>query len=88
MKLPRKRKTVGENDGFVSLMQVAQEDNEIRSRLLAILNQPEFHRKSMLHTFIQDMKLRSAPLELISAIKCLLDDAVAGRALDLLQKNR
>lgn len=87
MKLPReKRKTVGENDGFVNLIRVAQEDDEIRNRLLAILGQPEFQRKSLLNTFVRDMKFKSAPSELISAIQCLLNDAVAERALDLLKK--
>jgi hypothetical protein len=86
MRIPRKKHTLGENDEFVTLMRVAQEDNEIRNRLLAILVQPEFHRKSMLNTFIRDMKLQSAPSEFVSAIQFLLNDSVAERAIDLLKK--
>lgn len=50
MKLFRKQSsTVGDNDAFVTLIQVAKEDADIRKQLQAILAQPPFHRKSMLN---------------------------------------
>ncbi len=35
-------------------------------------------------TLIAEMKLNSAPLEFINAITCLLDDAIAAKAKDLI----
>jgi hypothetical protein len=79
----RKRtKSVGDNDAFVTLIRVAQDDPEIHQTLMAILRQPPFHRKSLLNTLLQDMRAQGAPKNLISAIAELLDDAVAEKVAE------
>ena len=77
-------KSVADQEMFVSLIRTAREDADIRGRLQAILHQPAFHRKSMLNTLIGELKMQSAPAEFIQAIACLLDDAVARKARELL----
>ena len=87
MKLFRKHSnTVGDNDAFVTLIQVAKEDADIRKQLQAILAQPPFHRKSMLNMLISQMKLKSAPPEFIAAIASLLDDEVATKAMEVINE--
>ena len=87
MKFFRKRqRSVADNDTFVTLLRVAQEDTEIRSQLVAILQQPPFHRQSLLNTFVSDMTLQSAPKDFVQAIAALLDEEVAAKALELLKK--
>jgi hypothetical protein len=78
----KRRKSVGDNDAFVTLVRVAQDDPEIRTTLAAILRQPPFHRKSLINTLIQDMKAQGAPRNLTSAIAELLDDAVAEKVAE------
>jgi hypothetical protein len=83
----RKRtKSVGDNDAFVTLIRVAQDDPEIHQTLMAILRQPPFHRKSLLNTLLQDMRAQGAPKNLISAIAELLDDAVAEKVAEAIMR--
>ena len=71
-------------DPFVSLMVVATEDDAIRQHLLAILQQDSFNRHSLLNTWIEDLKMQSAPESFTRALGFLLDDDVAARALSVL----
>ena len=86
MVLFRKRKKfAGQNDPFVTLIRVAQEDVEIRERLFTILTQNKFNRGSIINSYLEDMRLKQAPREFISAIACLLDDDIAEKALQILK---
>jgi hypothetical protein len=77
---------IRDNEQFVTLIQVARENEEIRNQLLVILSQDAFNRASIINSFIEDMRLKNAPKELISAIACLLDNGIAERALEILSK--
>ena len=79
-------RSVGDNDAFVTLVKVAQDDPEIRQTLVAILRQPPFHRKSLLNTLLQDMRAQGAPKNLISAITELLNDVVAEKVAEAIMR--
>ena len=81
---PGHSKSVGENQAFIRLMQVARDDREIRDRLVALLSLDPFNRKSALNTYIEQLRLKGAPAEFISALSCFLDDGVARKAMELL----
>jgi hypothetical protein len=81
----KKPKTIADNDVFVTLMRVAQEDADVRRTLTGLLRQEPFHRKSMLNTLIQTMKLQRAPADFVAAIAALLDDEVAQKAAELIK---
>ena len=66
-------------------MRLAQEDPELRKTLESILTLDAFNRKSLLNTWLQDLRLQRAPQDLISALSCLLEDAVAQKALEVLR---
>jgi len=83
--MPKRQPPVAENENFITLMRVAREDADVRRKLLAILSQTNFNRTSMLNTLIDEMRLKSAPSEIITAIACLLDHEVANRALHMLE---
>ena len=76
----------GIEEPFVTLIRVAQEDPDIKSLLLNILSLDSFNRESALNTIIEEMKLTSAPGEMVSAIAGLLDSDVAEKALKLLRE--
>ena len=78
-------KIAGENEAFVRLIQIAQEDPEIRNQLMSILMLDEFNRKSALSSFIEQMRFRKAPDEFLQAITSFLDDKVAKKALQILK---
>lgn len=81
----KNKKFAGQNDPFVTLIRVAQEDTEIRERLFTILSQNKFNRESILNSYLEDMRLNQAPQDFISAIACLLDDDIAEKALQILK---
>ena len=76
--------SIAENEDFITLIRVAQEDSEIKSQLSSILALDAFNRKSALNTFLEELRLRQAPKEFISAIATLLDEEVAEQVLKIL----
>ncbi len=80
----KSRQSIAENEAFVTLIRVAQEDPEVKEQLAAILRLDDFNRKSALNTFLQQMHLKPAPREFVSAVASLLDDEVAEKVLKIL----
>jgi hypothetical protein len=83
-KVRQKIKNDRATEPFVTFMQVAKEDPDIRRVLLGILSQDEFNRSSILNTYIEEMRYKGAPESFVAALACLLDKDVAQRAYDLL----
>ncbi|UCG81716.1 MAG: hypothetical protein JSV60_05425 [Desulfobacterales bacterium] len=81
----KKDRLVAEDEAFVTLIRVAQEDADVRNQLLAILSLDRFNRESVLNTLVDDLRLKEAPKELVSAIASLLDDDVAKKTLEILK---
>jgi hypothetical protein len=76
--------SVGDNEAFVKLVQVASEDRDIYKTLISILSLEPFHRKSAIGSLIEDMQLKGTPRKFIAAIATLKDDSVAKKALAML----
>ena len=76
------------SDAFVYLVQAAEEDPSIRSQLANILRLDSFNRKSLLSTYIFQMKLKKAPSDLIEAVTYLRDDSIAEKFLGMIQKDK
>ena len=81
----KEKKIIGVNEPLVTLIRVAQEDVEIKRHLLAILSQNKFNRESILNSYLEELRLKQAPQEFISAIACLLDDDVAEKVMEILK---
>ena len=82
----KKKNSVGDDDNFVTLIQVAREDANIMQQLLSILSQERKKRGSILNSYINDLQLKKAPVEFISAIACLLQDDIADKTLEILKE--
>ena len=76
--------SVGDNEAFVKLIQVAKEDSNINKTLISIISMDPFQRKSAIGSLIEDMQLKGAPKKFVAAIANLRDDEVADRALAML----
>lgn len=74
----------GDDDNFIRLVQLARDDAALREQLCAILSLDCFNRKSLLHSWLERMRLQNAPAELLSALTLLLDDEVAATALKII----
>lgn len=77
-------RSVAEIDSFIALLSVACEDADVHQRLEKILALPDEHRKLVLHALLSDMRKAHAPQDFAAAIACLLDDAVAEKAYEVI----
>ena len=82
-RIKKKKSTVADNDHFVRLVQLMQDDFDLRDRILPLLVLDPFNRKSALNTWLEELKLQSAPRSIISALACLVDDAIAAKILEI-----
>lgn len=73
-----------EGDELVTLVIVAREDPVVRQQLHLILAQEDFHRRSLLNSWVRDLRFQGAPPELLRALEMLTDDDCAHRARTLL----
>lgn len=74
-----------DNDCFITLLRVAQEDAAVGDRLLKILRLPSFQRKSLLGGLVHEMRLKGAPTDFVAAISVLQDDEAADKALQVIR---
>lgn len=73
------------NDSLITLLRLAQEDQEVFEQLSNILTLESFHRKSALNSLIETMKLNQAPKDILLIMSSLLDDQVATQAKSILE---
>jgi hypothetical protein len=69
----KSRQSIADNETFVTLIRVAQEDPEVKEQLSAILRLDDFNRKSALNTFLQEMQLKQAPREFVEVAEKVLE---------------
>jgi hypothetical protein len=83
-----KPRTYGDVDGFIDMLLAACENREMNETLEILLSQPDDARRGMVHKLVEHCRERKAPQKLIEAIGCLLDDAVAERAYEVIYQCR
>lgn len=81
-------RSVAEVDGFVSLLAAACNDSKINATLERLLAMPDEKRKGLVHAWVTDLIVEEAPKDLVQAVACLMDDAVAEKAYEVIYKCR
>jgi len=81
-------RTVAEVDGFVDLLLAACDDPEINATLEKLLAMPDEKRRGLVHAWVTDLLIEEAPKDLIQAVACLSDDAVAEKAYEVIYRCR
>ncbi len=76
--------TYGEVEGFINMLLAACEDSSMNRTLEMLLSQPDERRRAIVAKLIQRLKESDAPQSLIEAMACLLDDAVAEKAYEVI----
>ena len=87
-KPPSTPATAGDNEDFVRLVEIAGQDPEFCRQLTAILSLDEFHRQSLINSWIEQLRLNHAPSQIIDAISCLSSSQIASRLLTFLQSDQ
>ena len=81
---PSAPRSVAEIEGFVGLLAAACNDPEINATLERLLAMPDERRRGLVHTWVSDLLIEKAPKDLIEAVACLMDDAVAEKAYEVI----
>jgi hypothetical protein len=79
-------RTVADIEGFVNLLAAACNDSRINATLERLLAMPDEKRKGLVHAWITDLIIEEAPKDLVQAVACLMDDAVAEKAYEVIYK--
>ena len=79
-------RTVAEVEGFVDLLLAACNDSTINATLERLLSLPDEKRQGLVHTWVSDLLIEEAPRDFVQAVACLMDDAVAEKAYEVIFK--
>ena len=78
--------SVGDVDSFISLLRSACSDDEVYLRLEKLLSMSDERRRALIQKWVADLVVGRAPTDIIRAIACLLDDAVAEKAYEVIYR--
>ena len=81
-------RSVADIEGFVGLLKAACEDEEINATLERLLAMPDAQRQGVVHAWVSDLMIAEAPRDFIEAVGCLIDDAVAEKAYEVIYRCR
>jgi hypothetical protein len=79
-------RSVAEVQGFIDLLMAACNDAKINATLERLLAMPDARRQGLVHAWVTDLIVEEAPRELVEAVACLMDDAVAEKAYEVIYK--
>ena len=82
----RAPRSVGEIDGFVTMLGAACENDKVYERLERLLSMPDPKRQAVVHAWVKDLLIAEAPRDFVEAIACLLDNRVAEKAYEVIFK--
>jgi hypothetical protein len=77
-------RSVADIEGFVGLLKAACADEKINTTLQRLLAMPDAQRQGVVHAWVTDLMIAEAPRDFIEAVACLIDDAVAEKAYEVI----
>lgn len=81
-------RSVADIEGFVDLLKAACDDPQINATLERLLAMPDAQRQGVVHAWVTDLLIAEAPREFIEAVGCLIDDAIAEKAYEVIYQCR
>ena len=81
-------RSVAEIEGFVGPLAAACSDPKINATLEKLLAMPDERRRGLVHAWVSDLIIEEAPRDLVEAVACLIDDAVAEKAYEVIYNCR
>lgn len=81
-------RSVAEIEGFIGLLAAACNDSKINATLERLLAMPDEKRKGLVHAWVADLLIEEAPKDFVQAVACLMGDAVAEKAYEVIYKCR
>ena len=79
-------KTVGQVEGFVTMLLAACDDAGMNDTLEKLLSIPDPQRRELVQYLVHQFRQSGAPQSLVEAFVCLRDDEVADKAYEIIYK--
>ena len=86
--IPSAPRSVADIESFVGLLKAACEDEKTDATLERLLAMPDAQRQGVVHAWVSDLMIAEAPRDFIEAVACLIDDAVAEKAYEVIYQCR
>ena len=81
-----KAQNISDNDAFVSLVQLCREDEDLQRWVMALIRMDDFDRQSMLHSKINELRLKQVPEEHIHIFECQSRREILAKIQDVLSE--
>jgi hypothetical protein len=86
---PTKQKNIDNNfEPFQKLILAIRDDPLLNKRIMYILQMDSFKRRTVLNNWLENLRIRHASDNLLSALSCLFDDTIANKVLQLITKHK
>jgi len=72
---------------FSKLIQVMRNNEDINKQVIAVLQLDSYQRRLILNNWLEKLRLRNAPQNLLDALSSLFDDKVAEQVLQFIKKH-
>jgi len=69
-------------------MEVMKKDPLINDKVIQMLKMASFQRRSVLNSWLEQLRNRNASENLLSALSCLFDDKIAEEVLTLISNHK
>ena len=70
------------------LVQVMRDDPLINEKIIKLLRMDSFQRRAVLNNWLEQLRIRHASENLLSALSCLFDDKIAEEVLTLINDRK
>ena len=80
------RKMDNSLESFATLIEIMRDDQDINEKVMAVLRLDSYKRRAILNDWLEQLRIRNASEDLLSALSSLFDDNVAGEVLILINK--
>ena len=75
-------------ESLIKLLQVMRNDPLINDKIITLLRQDSFQRRSILNYWLEQLRRQNAFENLRQALSCLFDDKVAAKVLKIISNRQ
>ena len=88
MKFTKAEDNTNEFKPLEKLIQLMLNDPLIHEKVITLLQMDSYQRRSVLNDWLEQLRLRKAPQNLLTALSCLFDDKIAEEVLALINDRK
>ena len=76
------------SESLVRLVEIMLKDSRINREVTRMLNLDGYHRRIVLNEWLEGLRKKNAPPDLMRALGCLFDEEIARQILMLINKHK